>query len=41
MAFQPCFLLEIGFIDNAGDRAAMLDPAKRKAACEAIAKVLI
>jgi N-acetylmuramoyl-L-alanine amidase len=41
MAFQPCFLLEIGFIDNAGDRAAVLDPAKRKAACEAIAKVLI
>jgi len=41
MAFQPCFLLEIGFIDNQIDRAAMLDPVKRKTACEAIAKVLI
>lgn len=41
MSFQPCFLLEIGFIDNEGDRIAMLDPVKRKAACEAIAKVLI
>lgn len=40
MAFQPCFLLEIGFIDNAGDLAAMIDPVKRKAACEAIAALL-
>lgn len=40
MAFQPCFLLEIGFIDNNGDLAAMIDPVKRKAACEAIAKLL-
>ena len=40
MSFQPCFLLELGFIDHSGDRAAMLDPAKRKAACEALAKVL-
>jgi len=40
MAFQPCFLLEIGFIDNAADLAAMIDPAKRKAACEALAELL-
>jgi N-acetylmuramoyl-L-alanine amidase len=37
MAFQPCFLIEIGFIDHPGDRVKMLDPAIRKAACEAIA----
>jgi len=40
MAFQPCFLIELGFIDNAGDRAKMLDPAIRKAACVKIADVL-
>ena len=41
MAFQPCFLLEVGFIDNATDLSAMIDPVKRKAACTAIAKTLI
>jgi N-acetylmuramoyl-L-alanine amidase len=41
MAFQPCFLLEIGFIDNDSDRAKMLDPELRKAACERIAEILI
>jgi N-acetylmuramoyl-L-alanine amidase len=40
MSFQPCFLLEIGFIDNAGDRAKMIDPDKRKLACMAIANLL-
>lgn len=40
MAFQPCVLLEIGFIDHAGDREKMTDPAKRKAACEAIAAAI-
>lgn len=40
MDFQPCFLLEIGFIDNPFDRDRMIDPARRKAACEALAKVL-
>ena len=40
MSFQPCFLIEIGFIDNAGDRAKMLDPEKRKLACTAIADLL-
>jgi N-acetylmuramoyl-L-alanine amidase len=41
MAFQPTFLLEIGFIDHAGDRYKMLDPAMRRAACEALAAVLL
>lgn len=41
MAFQPCLLLELGFIDNDGDRTALLDPVKRGAACEAIAKTLL
>lgn len=40
MAFQPCFLLELGFIDHAGDRAAMLDPVLRRKACEALASVI-
>lgn len=40
MAFQPCFLLELGFIDHPGDRAKMLDPGLRGLACEALAKVL-
>lgn len=41
MAFQPCFLIELGFIDHAGDRAKMLDAGLRRNACEAIAAVLI
>jgi N-acetylmuramoyl-L-alanine amidase len=40
MAFQPCFLLEIGFIDHIGDRTKMMDPWARREACEALAKVL-
>lgn len=40
MAFQPCFLIELGFIDHEGDRAKMLDPALRRKACEALAKIL-
>lgn len=41
MSFQPCYLLEIGFIDNEGDRAKMLDPTARMRACKAIADVLV
>jgi len=41
MSFQPCFLLEIGFIDHPGDRAKMTDPALRRKACEAIVKELL
>jgi N-acetylmuramoyl-L-alanine amidase len=40
MAFQPCLLIELGFIDHAGDLAAMVDPVRRLAACEAIAELL-
>lgn len=40
MAFQPCFLLEVGFMDNATDRAAFLDSSKRAAACKRIAELL-
>jgi N-acetylmuramoyl-L-alanine amidase len=41
MAFQPCFLIELGFIDHAGDRAKMLDAGLRRKACEGLAAVLI
>lgn len=41
MSFQPTFLLEIGFIDNDGDREKMIDPVLRKLACEAIAPLLV
>lgn len=41
LEFDKCWLIEIGFIDNAGDRAKMLDPSLRKAACEAIADVIL
>jgi N-acetylmuramoyl-L-alanine amidase len=41
MSFQPCFLIELGFITNAYDREQMLNPALRKRACEALADVLL
>lgn len=41
MVFQPCFLLEIGFIDNDFDRSRMIDPAYRRQACNAIADELL
>lgn len=41
MAFQPCFLIELGFIDNDHDLAKMLDPTIRRKACEALASVLL
>ena len=41
MAFQPCYLLEIGFIDNPEDRTKMIDPAYRRQACNAIADILL
>lgn len=40
LEFDKCWLIEIGFIDHPGDRAAMLNPAIRKKACEAIADAL-
>lgn len=41
MNFQPCFLIELGFIDHIGDRTKMLDPDKRRAVCEALAAVIL
>lgn len=41
MSFQPCYLVELGFIDHAGDRAKMLNAALRAAACEAIAEKIV
>jgi N-acetylmuramoyl-L-alanine amidase len=41
MAFQPCFLIELGFIDNASDRAKMLDADLRKQACEMLADAIL
>ena len=40
MDFDKCWLIELGFIDNITDRASLLDPVKRKAACYAIARTL-
>jgi len=36
MRFQPCFLIEIGFIDNSRDRAKMLDADLRNISVEKI-----
>ena len=41
MSFQPCFLFELGFIDNDEDRAKMIDPELRRWACQDIAGVLV
>jgi N-acetylmuramoyl-L-alanine amidase len=41
MNFQPCFLLEIGFIDHVGDRQKMTDPLLRAQACAAVAEILV
>lgn len=41
MEFDKCWLLEIGFIDHPQDRAKMIDPTLRKAACHAIAEILL
>lgn len=40
MNFQPCFLIELGFIDHVGDREKMLSESRRKSACEALALML-
>jgi len=41
MEFPKCWLIELGFLDNDGDRAKMLNPALRKAICEALARAII
>lgn len=38
--FPQCYLLELGFIDNPEDRDRMINPVKRKTACEALKKAL-
>jgi len=40
MSFQPCFLLELGFIDYPCDRAKMLDEKLMLAAAEKLAGIL-
>lgn len=40
MAFQPCVLLEIGFIDNPDDFKKMTDPTLRSKACQELANIL-
>jgi len=40
MSFQPCFLLEVGFIDHAGDRAKMLDESLILSAAGKLADIL-
>lgn len=40
MSFQPCFLIELGFIDHLGDANKMIDPILRKKACNLIAGVI-
>ena len=41
MSFQPCFLLELAFIDNAADHAALTeDPDIIRQACESLADII-
>ncbi len=40
MAFQPCVLLEIGFIDNPDDFRKMTDADLRSKACQELANIL-
>lgn len=40
LEFDKCWLVELGFIDNAGDRAALLDETKMLLACQALADVI-
>lgn len=41
LSFNPCFLIELGFLDNADDRKKMLDPTLRGKTCEALAELLV
>lgn len=42
MSFQPCFLLEMAFIDNAADHAALTeDPDTIRRACESLADIIV
>jgi N-acetylmuramoyl-L-alanine amidase len=39
--FPRAVLIELGFIDHAGDRAAMLDEKRRLQACVALCDVFV
>jgi N-acetylmuramoyl-L-alanine amidase len=41
LEFDKCWLIEIGFISNASDRAKMLDATLRRAACQRIADIIL
>lgn len=41
LEFDKCWLIELGFIDHAGDRAKLQDPVLRKRACAAIIDVVL
>lgn len=38
--FDKCWLIELGFLDNPRDRAAILNPDRMAAACRAMAQVI-
>jgi N-acetylmuramoyl-L-alanine amidase len=40
MEFDKCWLIELGFIDNPSDLAAILDPGRMSATCHAIASAI-
>lgn len=41
MEFDKCWLIELGFIDHAGDRAKLLDPTVRDRVCLELAKIIV
>ena len=41
MNFQPCFLIELGFIDHSGDLTKMLNHDRRQECCRAIVNTIL
>lgn len=41
MEFPACWLIELGFIDHVGDRAAMTKPKLIRDACASLARIII
>ncbi len=41
MNFQPCFLIELGFIDHIGDLTKMLNHDRRQECCRAIVNTIL
>ena len=42
MSFQPCFLIELGFIDNVADHERMVEDTDRmQSTCQAIADIIV